>query len=148
MLSTVWLRMSHCKSDKLNIAISLSMSNMNSVITPGYLLGLESWSEIEYLKIEVMILNRLQLAASSWGLAGYLNRSKVKPMDLAARKPDGWTVTTTTEVCYGFSFSSSFPLWIYYFTIYIWVSCHMVAHVTHFNSSYLWLILSQTLFHF
>ena len=33
------------------------MSNMNSVITPGYLLGLESWSEIEYLKIEVMILN-------------------------------------------------------------------------------------------
>ena len=58
MLSTVWLRMSHCESDKLNIAISLSISNMNSVITPGYLLDLESWSEIEYLKIEVMILNK------------------------------------------------------------------------------------------
>ena len=59
MLSTVWLILSHCESDKLNIAISLSMSNMNSVITPGYLLDLELWSEIEYLKIEVMILNRL-----------------------------------------------------------------------------------------
>ena len=50
--------MSHCESDKLKIAISLSMSNMNSVVTPGYLLGLESWSEIEYLKIEIMILNK------------------------------------------------------------------------------------------
>ena len=35
----------------------------------------------------------LQLAASSQGLAGYLNRSKVKSMDLAAGM-----VTTTAEV--------------------------------------------------
>ena len=40
----------------------------------------------------------LQLAASSWGLAGYLNGSKAKPMDPAAGKLDGWTVTTTAEV--------------------------------------------------
>ena len=58
--------MSHCESDKLNIAISLSMSNINSVITPGYLLGLESWSEIEYLKIEVMILNKVSICGR-WG---------------------------------------------------------------------------------
>ena len=32
---------------------------------------------------------QLQLAASSQGLAGYLNRSKVKPMDPAAGKLDG-----------------------------------------------------------
>ena len=41
---------------------------------------------------------QLQLAASSQGLAGYLNRSKVKPTDPAAGKLDGWMVTTTTEV--------------------------------------------------
>ena len=40
-------------------------------------------------------------------------------------------------LCYGFSFSSSFLLRTHYFTFYIWISCHMVAHVIHFNSSYL-----------
>ena len=41
---------------------------------------------------------QLQLAASSQGLAGYLDGSKVKPTDLAARKPDRWTATTTAKV--------------------------------------------------
>ena len=41
---------------------------------------------------------QLQLAASSQGLAEYLDGSKAKPMDPAAGKPDRWTVTTTAEV--------------------------------------------------
>ena len=72
MLSTVWLILSHCESDKLKIAISLSMSNMNSVITPGYLLGLESWSEIEYLKIEVMILNSALMITAEFCIWNHL----------------------------------------------------------------------------
>ena len=46
------------------------------------------------------------------------------------------------------SHNTFLSLWAYCFFFHLWTQCHMVAHVTPYDLSYLWVIMTQTLFHF
>ena len=58
-------------------------------------------------------------------------------MDGILSKVDRPLDETLESGCYSFSFFPFFLLWTYHFSFYIWIQCHMVTYVTHFNSSYL-----------
>lgn len=54
---------------------------------------------------------RLQLAAGSRGLGGYLDGSKKKPIDPAAGNSPGWTATTSEEIQSVEDYEKSLATW-------------------------------------